>query len=101
METYYTSIDYKYLVGSVNYGKFTGGFVYAFVKAKDAREALEKFCCEMESLDLEVTNVEYISIYDDILWDNETSQVKFDGIADQASQTDQVICDLFYAYESE
>ena len=47
MKVFWTSIEYKYLKGSINFGVFKGGFVYAFVKAFDVRDALEKFRCEI------------------------------------------------------
>lgn len=99
MEIYWTSIEYEYLEGSINFNKFKGGFVYAFVKAADVRDALNKFSKEIGSLSLGIKNIEFISPYDDIPWDNDVEQKKYDNLAKEALRTENVICDEFYAYE--
>jgi hypothetical protein len=99
MKAYWASIEYKYLKGSINYEKYEGGFVYVFVSATDVRDALKKFSSELESLNLGVANIEFVSPYDGVPWDTEEEQHKYDGLAKQTLSTDSVICDEFYAYE--
>jgi hypothetical protein len=101
VKIYWTSIEYKYLKGSINFGKFEGGFVYAFVRATDVRDALTKFSSEIESLNLGITNIEFISPYDDIPWETEEEQDKYDSLANEALTTKNVICDKFFAYKDE
>ena len=98
MEVYYSSIEYHYEEGSINYGKYEGGFVYAFVQAHDARDALKKIELELEPLCLRIEKVWFVAIYEDIPWESQDEQKKYDGLAEKASQTQDVICDDFYAF---
>ena len=101
MKIYWTSIEYKYLKGSINFEKFEGGFVYAFVRASDVRDALKKFTSELKSLNLDITNIEFISPYENIPWDTGEEQSKYDSLAKETLRTENVICDEFYAYEDD
>ncbi len=101
MNVYWTNIEYKYLESSVSYGKFKGGYVFSFVKAKDAREALKKFVAELESLNLNILNVDFIAIYEDIPWESTEDQKKYDKLASTANETNTVVCDNFCSYEND
>jgi len=98
MDIYWSSIEYLYLKDAVSYGKFSGGFVYIFSLAEDARDALRKFCDELNSLNLEVKSVEFIAEYDDVPWENFEDQKKHDDLANMALETKSVVCGDFMGY---
>lgn len=101
MTLYWTSIEYKYLPGSSKHGQCKGGIVYAFVSAHDVRDTLKKFEQEMNSLNLEISCIEFVSPYENIPWDTPKEEKKYKQLAKEASETGDVICDDFYAYEDD
>ncbi len=101
MDVYWANIEYLYEKGSINYGRYAGGFVHAFVRAIDVRDAIKKFENDLNSLYLSIKRIDFVSIYEDIPWDTEKEQNLYDHLAEQASQTEDVVCDEFFAYEEE
>ena len=101
MRIYWASLEYRFLEGSENFGKFAGGFVYMFVKEVDAQSALPRFLAEAKDNYLEVLEVEFVSIYDEVPWETEEQQRKYDRLAKRADKTDEVILDDLYAYETD
>jgi hypothetical protein len=100
MDVFYSDIEYLYK-NIEDKPSPKGGFVLVFVQAFDVREAISKITNELESLDLEIKLISYVAIYDNIPWENEKEQLKYDNLALQAKNCDHVICDTFYAYIDE
>ena len=53
-QIYLSSIEYRYTSKSTQSGQLTRGFVYAFVKAVNSKEALSKVTEELKHQDIEV-----------------------------------------------
>ncbi len=100
MKAYWSSVEYKYKE-LLKRKKYKGGFVYVFVAAQDARDALAKIIQGVERNNLEVTNVEFVSIYEDIPWETKKEAERYNEFAKQAIASGQVIFDDFYAYEDD
>ena len=95
-------IEYNYSKKSPQFGKLAGGFVYGFVKALDAKEALNKFTEELRYQDLDVKKVEFISPYDmKMEWETEEQANRYIQLYEKAESLNQALFDDFYAYESE
>ena len=102
LKIYWTSIEYNYGKTSPQFGKLTGGLVYGFVKAFDAKEALKKFTEELKNQNMIVKEVEFISPYDiDMEWETNKQTKKFIQLYRKAESLNQVLFDEFYAYENE
>lgn len=102
LKIYWTSIEYNYSKKSPQFGKLVGGFVYGFVKALDAREALNKFTDELRHQDIDIKEVDFISPYDiKMEWETEEQANKYIQLYEEAEFLNQVLFDDFYAYESE
>ncbi|THB79966.1 MAG: hypothetical protein D3926_09590 [Desulfobacteraceae bacterium] len=101
MDVYFSTIEYTYSRKAASYGKYKGGSVYAFVRARDARDALEKFEKRIKALNLEIDRVDFIAMYEGTPWETKEDQEKFDNLAKEASQADDVICDDFYSYKED
>lgn len=99
---YWSSVEYIFNEDSPKFGKLKGGAVYAFVKAKDARDSLEKIIKALTDEFLIPVDVEYISIYDtDIEWENDEETSQFMQLYQEAENSNEVIFDVFYEYEKE
>ena len=97
---YWTSIEYKYCGPEVL--KLEGGFVYGFVKASDEREALNKFTTKLKHQDVEVQNVEFISLYDlKTEWENQEQTNIFVQLYQKAKKSSEVVFHTFYVYETD
>ena len=99
---YYSSIEYNYDENSVDYIKYAGGFVYAFVKSINADQALKMILSALNNNNLKVKNLEFIEPYDlNMEWDTYENKENFKNIYREAILSDEVIFDIFYAYEKE
>ncbi len=98
-QVYWTNVEFTYEEGSAQHGLFEGGLVYAFVRAFDVREALDKFEEEFESRDLGIRAIDYITVYAEVPWENEEDQLHFDGVAALAGSTSETFLDSFEVYE--
>lgn len=96
---YWASIEFSYQEGSKYFGEFEGGFVYAFVQAVDARDALEQFQLEFASRKLGILMVESVTVYADVAWPTEEDQEHYDRIATSAASSEEVVFDSFDVYE--
>ena len=95
MKVYWSSVEYSYS-GKKN---LKGGFVYAFVKAFDVREALAKLLAAFDVKKMTPVEIEYIMPYDiDTEWETPEETSKFLEINNVALKSDEVIFDDFYAY---
>jgi hypothetical protein len=99
MRTYWSSIEFEYSEGAELYGKCKGGFVFAFVVAKDVRDALPRLQDEMHRNNRSVLEVEFVSPYEDVPWDSAEEEQNYEGLATEAAQTGNVVFDTIYAYE--
>jgi hypothetical protein len=96
---YWANVEFTYEEGSAQHGLFEGGLVYAFVRAFDVREALDKIEEEFEDRDLGIRAVDYITEYQEVPWGNEEDQLHFDGVAALAGSTGESFLDSFEVYE--
>lgn len=100
LKVYYTNIEFNYNKPSAV--SLIGGFVYGFVQALDAREALHKFTNELKRQDIAVKEVEFISPYEvEMEWETAEQTNKFVQLYKKAKSVNQVIFDDFYSYEND
>lgn len=99
MKVYWTSIEFDILEPS-SYENCIGGFVYLFLKAEDVLDAIPKIINAIEQEDLKIIQVEFVSEYDEVPWQSEEEQIKYDSLAKKASDSNEVIWDEINAYES-
>jgi hypothetical protein len=99
MKIYWSSIEFKYKKST---NKLKGGFVYAFTKALDARDALNLFLMEFEKKDLQITFVEYVSQYDvELEWETKKQTNHFKALYKTALKDESIVFDDFYSYKDE
>ena len=102
LQLYWTSIEYQYKKSSTYYGKLAGGFVFAFVQAFDARDALAKFDNRLGQEDVIPIYIDFISVYDEEMeWETIEQTDKFKELARQAMESTDVVLDDYYGYEPE
>ena len=100
MKIYWTSIEYRYDEKSIEYKKLKGGFVYAFIKAKDVRDALEIFLRELSILNLNPVEIEFIKPFDKSLeWETPEDTKHHLSLFRQAKKSTNAIFGEFYAFE--
>lgn len=101
-KVYWASIEYAFLKEAEDYGKFDGGFVYAFVNALDVRDALEKVLISLEQQALTPLAVEAVMPYDkNMEWEKEADTAHYLHLYARASKNEEVLFDVFYDYEKE
>jgi len=101
-KVYWASIEYTFSKEAQDYGKFSGGFVYAFVNALDVRDALEKVLLSLEQQALVPLDIEFIMPYDkNMEWEKETDTAHYLHMCARASKSEEVLFDVFYDYEKE
>mgnify|MGYP001627907204 CR=1 FL=1 len=96
---YWANIEFSYDPGSRHHGEFEGGYVYCFVQAVDARDALEQFQIEFAGRKLGIRFVEFVNLYSDVPWQTEEDQEHYDAIAALAAASEEVVFDSFEVYE--
>lgn len=96
---YWANIEFSYEPGSRHHGEFEGGYVYCFVQATDARDALEQFQIEFAGRKLGIRFVEFVNLYSDVPWQTEEDQEHYDAIAALAAASEEVVFDSFEVYE--
>jgi hypothetical protein len=95
MKVYWAGVEYSYL-GNKN---LKGGFVYAFVRAFDVREALAKLLAAFDGNNINPVEIEYVVPYDaDMEWETPEETSKFLELQKAALKSNEVIFDDFYAY---
>lgn len=100
-KVYWTGIEYKYNQKSKT-NELKGGFVYAFVNSQDARYALKRFLDELASQDLKPIEIEFISPYDiEMEWGTDAEIEHYLNLYNESKDTNNVIFDDFYAYDSD
>lgn len=98
MEVYWSEIEYRYRKTAPDHQMLKGGFVYAFVKAADARDALSKFTSAIECEGLSVEKVAYVSPYGETAWPTQQDEQKFTQLVRDADAGTKVVFDEFYAF---
>ena len=97
---YWTSIEYRYDEKSDDFKKLKGGFVYAFIKAKDVRDTLEKILDALKMLNLNPVDIEFIKPYDKTLgWETPENTKRYLSLFKEAGKSTTAIFDVFYAFE--
>ena len=97
---YWTSIEYRYDEKSTESKKLKGGFVYAFIKANDVRDALENFLLELRVLDLSPIEIEFVKPYDKALeWETPEDTKRHLSLFRQAKKSTNAVFGEFYAFE--
>jgi len=96
MKVYWSSVEYEYLYDDK---KLKGGFVYVFVKSKDAISAYEQMKKEFAKEDLNPISWEFVSPYDiNTEWDSEEEKLHYKKLYELAKKSNKCIFDTFYAY---
>lgn len=102
LKVYWSSIEYIYTNNNSKNIKLKGGFVYCFVSARDAKDAIKKFELALNSMDIAIKSIDFVSTYDlDMEWETKEQTTNFINIFKTAEKTDKVIFDDFYAYQKE
>jgi len=97
---YWSSIEYKYDKKAIESKDLKGGFVYAFIKAKDIRDALENLLNELKLQSLVPVEIEFMKPYDlEIEWETPEKTKHYQDLFDEAKKSTNVIFDKFYAFE--
>lgn len=95
---YWTGVEYSYSLNK----NLKGGFVYAFIKAIDVRDALDLLLIRLKQESLIPLEIEFISPYSqEMEWENKKQTKHYSKLYDEALNTDSVIFDDFYAYEND
>ncbi len=99
-KVFWSSIEYKYDKNSKESKKLKGGFVYVFVKAYDAREAIERMIAELNKLDISPLEIEFVKPYEESLeWETPEDTSHFRSLYKDAKESADIVFDIFYAYE--
>lgn len=102
LNIYWSSIEFSYGNNLKSKKKIKGGFVYCFVKAFDAREAIDKFESAIKSRNLKCIKIDYVLIYDENMeWETEQQTQCFIQLYNLAKRKTDVIFDVIYAYETD
>lgn len=96
---YYSSVEIAFAEGSEYHGDLEGGFVYAFVRARDARDAMPAILEEIAACGLEVVEMEFVAPYEDVPWETEEEQARYDLLARRAQEAEGVVLDDIEAFE--
>ncbi len=99
MRVYWTSIEF-YIPDPTLYENCVGGFVYLFFKATDVLEAIPRIKKAIEDESFTIYQVEFIEPYEDIPWETDDDQRKYDALAQEAKLNDEIVWDEIFAYES-
>jgi len=97
---YWSNIEYTYDEKTEEYEQLKGGFVYAFVKAFDAREAMEMILEAFNKENMNPFNIEFVMHYDEeIQWETDEETDRMMALYENAKESNDVVFDAFYTYE--
>ena len=99
MTLYWTSVEFD-INDPSDWENCVGGFVYLFLEAQDVRDAIPRIEAAVAQEDLALTQIEFVTPYDGIPWEDEADQALYDELAGEAAGGDEVVWDEIYAYES-
>jgi len=90
MNVYWTSVEFD-ILDPPAYEDCVGGFVYLFLKAHDVREAIPRIEAAIKKEGLRISQIEFVSPYDEIPWDSEEEQIQYDSLAEEAKACEEVV----------
>lgn len=100
MTVYWTSVEFDIADPSA-YENCVGGFVYLLFQARDVLDAIPKIERAIEEEEgLTIRQIEFVSVYDETSWESEEDQAAYDLLAKKAEQSEDVVWDEIFAYES-
>jgi hypothetical protein len=102
METkiYWSSIEYKYTKPLSKSNKLIGGFVYVFINATNAKEALKKILDDLKLQGIIPIEIEFTKLYEDIKWKSSKENKHYRSLIEEAKNTENPVYDVFYAYKN-
>jgi len=99
-KVFWMGIEYSYMRGSEEYGKLKGGFVYAFIKAYDVREALTKTINRLKEIKLKPIEIEFLKPYEkELEWETLELTNHYLILYEETDKTNEILFDNFNAYE--
>jgi len=109
LDVYWSSVEFHFAANPDHENTHKGGFVYCFVRAFDARTAIQKIEEAMEEIELDgitqnlmILKVDFIQVYDeDTDWETKEQNEIIDEIVHLAKNSHEVIFDVFHLYEEE
>jgi hypothetical protein len=99
-KVFWIGIEYSYKEDADGYGKLKGGFVYAFIKAHDVRDALESLIEKLSQLKLEPIDIEFVKPYEkEIEWETPKQTKHYLNLYKETNSTNEIVFDDFHAYK--
>jgi hypothetical protein len=99
-KVFWTGIEYSYMEDAEEYGKLKGGFVYAFIKAHDVRDALDKIIDKLKIMRLKPIEIEFLKPYEkELEWETEEQTKHYLNLYKQTIKTNDISFDNFHAYK--
>ena len=100
-KVYWAGIEYIYTSKSNEFGKLKGGFVYAFVNAYNVKIALNGIKKELNKIQLDPIEIEFIEPYNiDTKWETTEQTNNYLDLFDKSQKNKQVYFDDFFAYKN-
>jgi len=99
LKIYWTSIEFNLKKENKDFGKIEGGFFYLFVRETEKINALKKFKNELDKLNLNPINIEYVKPYENVEWENKKEENHFKEIIEKTLNCSDVVFDDLYLYE--
>ncbi len=100
-EVYWTDIEYHLLSTHSEFKNVKGGFVFAFVQADDAKEALNKFELSLKKEKIKAVNYKFIKPYEPNIWQDKKTENHYLEIIVETLATIKVVFDDFYVYKND
>ena len=94
------SVEVEPLPGCEMNGQGIGAAVYCLIPAENeaaARVVLETALLSEDKY--QITNVEYVSNYNELCWDDAKDQREYDKLAKRAALNNDVVYGTFYAWD--
>jgi len=99
MNLYWTSVEFDILTPAA-YEDCIGGYVYLFLNARDVLDAIPKIQAAVAQEDLKIHQIEFVSLYDEMSWESKEDEARYDALAREAEEGNEVVWDEISAYES-
>ena len=97
---YWCGVEYTYDIGHESHNELAGGFVYAFCACHDAQECINQLTKSFVGEGLSISKIEFVSPYDSTMeWEDQEQEQRYLLLAQEASTTDGIVFDDFYAHE--
>lgn len=99
-KVFWTGIEYIYMVDSEDFKCLKGGFVYAFIKAYDVRDAVNKILNKLAEIKLEPIEIEFVKPYEkEMEWETPELTKHYQKLYQQTKSTNEISFDNFHAYK--